>query len=152
MHFSYDNYIRLEKFAIIENSIDKIILINNGISDKRGQRKRLHTHASNIGGQGINDKDVTSINLNDKYELVTIHMDNLVSIVPEDFKHAIMKIDIEGYEAFKHAKKLLSKVDVPIIFMEWLGKNDVKLFPDRDVNEFLDFMQLADQWIKILHS
>lgn len=39
-----------------------------------------------------------------------------------NFKSAVMKIDIEGYEhrAFCHADQLLSDVRVPYIFMEWV--------------------------------
>ena len=51
----------------------------------------------------------------------TILMDDLVHVV--DFRRAIMKIDIEGHEAraLSHSTQLFTKVDIPVIFMEWWG-------------------------------
>ena len=46
----------------------------------------------------------------------------LVLVQVTNFKSAVMKMDVEGYEhrAFVHADQLLSDVHVPYVFMEWV--------------------------------
>ena len=126
----YDSYIRLHKSILIENLQDKFILLTNGLSDKRGELKKLQNVPRNVGGQTLlndpNDystrKNETSI-INDKYMIETILMDDIVEILPHDFKDCIMKIDIEGYEerAFRKASKLFLRLNVLAVFMEWAG-------------------------------
>jgi FkbM family methyltransferase len=146
----YDNYIRLHASALHDNLTSKIILVNNGISDRRGDIKQLRRNNSNIGGQGIKDSDelnekknISDVAKNDKkYLLVTITLDDLVPVLPDHFNKAIMKIDIEGYEfkAFRRAIKLLKRVEVPVILMEWLGKSDTARFSTQEVDQFFNFM------------
>jgi FkbM family methyltransferase len=142
----FDNYIRLHMSAYLENLTDKIILIVNGVSEKRGERKQLTREDRNIGGQAIIDYDTSDMPVRDsKYSLVTIVLDDLIPIIPVNFTRAIMKIDIEGYEfkAFKSASELLKRVDIPVIFMEWLGKEDPDKYPDSEVEAFIFLMQKA---------
>ena len=98
-----------------------MILITNGLSDKRGELKKLQLVPSNIGGQSLleDPKDYSSHKnktqlINDTYVIETIVMDDILEVIPDDFYHCIMKIDIEGYEiiAFKKASKLFSKLNV----------------------------------------
>ena len=140
----YDNIIRLHKSSQIEDISNNIILITNGVSDKRGEIKRLNKDDTNIGGQGIvdyNDLEIKSreLALKDKYNLVTILLNDLVTIIPVDFNEAIIKIDIENHElqAFKKIDKLLNRVKVYAIFMEWSDKSQTNI---NDVLEFLSFM------------
>jgi FkbM family methyltransferase len=144
----YNNYIRLHKSAQLAQVTDKIILITNGVSDKRGEKKKLHMNHQNIGGQGINEQaDLSQMNeeqlKNDKYVLTTIFLDDLITVLPNNFKNAIMKIDIEGHEikAMRRASKLFKTVKIHAVFMEWLGKTDESQFPDAYLNELLDFME-----------
>jgi FkbM family methyltransferase len=136
-----DNLIRLHASAILENTTDRIIVVKNGVSNKRGEFKSLvEREDKNIGGHGVIDQ----VSKNSKYNLVTIHLDDLCDALPEHgFSNAIMKIDIEGYEfkAFKHASKLLSRVNVPVIFMEWLGKYDEVSYSYKEVRTFLENMR-----------
>lgn len=52
--------------------------------------------------------------------VTTVLMDDLLEVV--DFRHAVMKIDVEGHErrAFFHADRLFDSVNVGYIFMEWI--------------------------------
>ena len=157
----YDNIIRLHKSSQIENISNNIILITNGVSDKRGEIRRLSKDNTNIGGQGIvdyNNLETKSreIALQDKYNLVTILLNDLVTIIPADFNEAIIKIDIENHElqAFKKIDKLLNRVKVYVIFMEWSDKSQTNV---NDVLEFLSFMNSKnykpkDLLINILNS
>ena len=121
----YENYLRIQKAAQIENLTNNIILITNGISDKKGQINKLKKNEKNIGGQGIDDNfngnNSSSYKPDDLYFLKTIVMNDLTTVLPDNFKEAILKIDIEGYEikAFKHAEKLFDRVKFHAIFMEW---------------------------------
>lgn len=149
----YDSYTRLHKSALLENTQDKITLITNGLSDKRGEYKRLQIVSSNVGGQSLfgdpNDyaarANETSVK-NDPYIIETVLMDDLVEVLPTGFKKAIMKIDIEGYElkAFLKASKLFAAVDIYAVFIEWMGKSDPVRFPDNVIDEYLNFMYSRD--------
>ena len=117
----YDSYIRFHKSIQIEKLEDKILLLTNGLSDKRGEFKKLKHVPQNVGGQTLLDDPTDysarkdeSIIKNDKYIIETILMDDIVEILPVDFKDCVMKIDIEGFEvkAFQKASKLFSKLNV----------------------------------------
>lgn len=143
----YHNYIRIHKSAQLESTVDNIILVTNGLSDRRGDLRKLQVNNENNGGQAINESLVLDslsdeeINA-DKYILRTIEIDDLLTVIPEDFKEVIMKIDIEGYEirAFKKASKLFSKLKINAVFIEWMGKNDPSRFKDYEIEEFLEFI------------
>ena len=139
-----DSFIRIHKAAQLESLTDKITLITNGVSNKRGIVKKLKKNDKNIGGQGIDENspvDASLIN-KDKFYLRTIEMDDLITVLPRDFSEAIMKIDIEDYEikAFKKADKLFARVKFHAVFIEWMGKNRASRFTESDINIFLDFM------------
>ena len=81
----------------------------------------MNQNSFNVGGQSLlgNSKDYSSrkdqlIIKNNKHIIETILLDDIVEIVPTDFKDCIMKIDIEGYEvkAFQNASKLFKRVNV----------------------------------------
>ena len=70
--------------------------------------------------------------MNNKYLVETIVFDDIIPYLPfknesskENYKKAILKIDIEGFEpyAFGHAEQLFSVIDIRIIFMEWAWAN-----------------------------
>ena len=106
------------------NFSDRITVVQNAISDTRGQLP-LIMRSDNQGGIALTDsksQDMTSQCRKDQSShcVQTLHMDDLVHIAP--FKKAIIKIDIEGHEhrAFVHSLKLLQTIYVPFIFMEWM--------------------------------
>lgn len=142
----YENYVRLHKAALFENTQDRIKLITNGISDKRGEIKRLSFHPNTTGGQSIflsqnNNSSQIEINIkNDPFIIETIILDDLITVLPKDFKRAVIKMDIEGMElkGIKGASKLFEVVDVLALMMEWIY--GIRRWSDEDINEFLDFM------------
>ena len=62
--------------------------------------------------------------------VTTILMDDLLEVV--DFRHAVLKIDVEGHErrAFFHADRLFDNVNVSYIFMEWIKLRAYVVFID----------------------
>ena len=119
-----DNIYRIHKAAIKENLQSNITLVQNAISDKANEFKKLWKNAKNIGGQGL-DNNLIVTNKNDKYVVETIIFDDLIDYLPrksngESFYKAILKIDIEGFEpyALSQAEKLFDQLDFQIIFME----------------------------------
>ena len=123
----FDNILRIHKAANEANLQTNITLIQNALSDKRNEIKRLNPVSNNIGGQSLieSKSKVFSRDPNDKYLVETIYFDDIIGVLPrnekgEEFKDAILKMDIEGFEpfAFMHAAKLFSKLNVNVIFME----------------------------------
>ena len=139
-----DNLIRIHKAAQIENIHQNIILVTNAISDTRGVINRLSRFRKNIGGQFLiksHNKNSSNIeeSLKDKYNVLTIKLNDLIAVLPQDFSEAILKIDIENQEfkAFKYADKLFERVKIHAVFMKWGIKNS---FPKDEVLEFLEFL------------
>lgn len=123
----YDNIIRIHKASTEAKLQNKIKLIQNALSNKRNEIKRLNPVYNNIGGQSLLENKLKTFNRDpsDRYLVETIYFDDIVDSLPkneqgQDFTNAIMKIDIEGFEpfAFVHAQKLFSKLNINIIFME----------------------------------
>ncbi len=122
-----ENIYRIHKAAVLENLVDNIVLIQNAVSDKRNEVKLLQENSKNIGGQGLSKNIILNKNemKENKYAVETIIFDDLIDYLPKnehgkDFKKAILKIDIEGFEpyAFSNATKLFNLIDFQIIFME----------------------------------
>lgn len=87
---------------------------------------------------------LTNAKKNDAHLVKSILMDDLLQVI--EVKRAIMKIDIEGheYEAFQHADKLFTKVDIPMVFMEWnwIGHNPNPKIPKSVASFFQRFKYL----------
>ena len=94
----HDNIIRIHKAVVKEGLENNIVLIQNAISNKRNEIKRLSAVANNIGGQTLlKDKNVTfTRNIDDKHLVETILLDDLIRYLPKINEIAIVKIDIEG--------------------------------------------------------
>ena len=121
------NYYKIQKSINIEKLEDKVTLLTNGLSNVRGEIKKLSSDTSNVGGQELlpenHANELNAIDFkNDKYMVETILMNDIVTILPADFKRAVMKIDIQGYEiqAFTKAEKLFARVDIVAVFIEWV--------------------------------
>ena len=124
----YENIIRIHKAARLQSLQNRIVLIQNAVFDKRHIILSLKSDAE-PDNQVIKDESerFTRNDLsNNKLLVETIWMDDLVGYLPKthegkDFQKAIIKMDIEGSEtlAFAHARKLLTRLDVVTIFMEW---------------------------------
>lgn len=153
----YDSYIRLHKSVQLENLQDNVILLTNGLSDKRGEMKKLLDVPSNVGGQTLlNDPSDYSAKKNESdiknnpYIIETILMDDIIQVLPKDFKDCVMKIDIEGYEgkAFLQASKLFSRVNVLAVFMEWAGKVNNQFIKEEETVELVKFFQSRNYEVK----
>jgi FkbM family methyltransferase len=124
----HDNVIRIHKAATLENTQNKITLLKNALSNKRNEIKMLQPDTTNNGGQSLipNKDKVYTRDENNKYLVETILFDDIIPYLPKnaenkEYKKAILKIDIEGFEpyAFQHADKLFDLLDIRIIYMEW---------------------------------
>jgi FkbM family methyltransferase len=99
----YDNILRIHKASVQSNLQNQITLVQNAISDKRNEVKKLAHNANNIGGQSLldNKNRVFVKNSQDKYLVETILFDDIIEYLPKNsngaaYKTAILKIDIEG--------------------------------------------------------
>jgi hypothetical protein len=90
-----------------------------------------------------NKNRVFEKNENDKYLVETILFDDIVNYFPKNkqYKQAVLKIDIEGFEpyAFAQAKILFDSIDIVVIFMEWLNlPNQVE--SHKEIRDMIDFL------------
>ena len=117
-----NNIKRLHRAAQDGNLVQHITVLQNAISDTR-KKWFLTLRSTNQGGVSLQmskpNPDCVG-ELCERHTVTTIHMDDLLEVVT--FKKAVMKIDIEGHEhrAFLYSSKLLKKVYIPYIFMEWM--------------------------------
>ena len=109
---------RLHKGALLSEVEDNLIIVRNAIADVRVKGQ--------VVASGDNQGD-TRIILDYRPcigscspAINTILLNDILEVAK--FDRAIMKIDIQGFEhrAFVHAEKLLQKIDIIYIFMEWL--------------------------------
>lgn len=169
----YPNILRIHKAISIEKAQNKITLIQNAISNKRNELKKLYKNQRNVGGQSLYpNKDDTFIkDAKDEYLVETILLDDIIDHIPfrnverkEKFQKAIIKIDIEGFEpfAFEHAQKLFTILDIEIVFMEWMNlplltkeynriESMIKFFTSRNYRPFdksllLDLHNWNNSW------
>ena len=145
---------RLQKSLYLNNFTHSVTLLRNAISSKRGKVSVTLLKDINRGNTIVEHKnDSTScdnIKNCDNPDADAIVLNDLIEVI--NFQKAIMKIDVEGYEmhAFVHAEKLLNKVHIPIILMEWLwfAKNrepsviqvDKSIPYDTEVNNFIKYL------------
>lgn len=130
----YDNILRIHKASKLANTSNRITLIKNALSDFQGRYMLLTKDKENIGGQTLlnykelefSEKDLKNREIGHHLVRTTL-LDDFIDILPFDdnntnFKKAIMKIDIEGFEpyAFKKAKKLFDRLKFMVIYMEFV--------------------------------
>ena len=116
------NVKRLHKSVNINGMTSRVRLFENAVCDSRSHRM-LHVTRGSLGGNTL-DRKLTPGEIRNE-SVTCIRMDDVTSLLP--FTTAIMKIDIEGWEhrAFVHAEHLLTRVDVPVIYMEWVNMKRV---------------------------
>lgn len=117
-----ENIKHLHQGALLGNVTANITVLHNAISDRRDMME-LSMHRDNQGSAtlDIGDQPPPCVTPPCLPPIHTIIMDDLLALnIP--FDTALIKIDIEGHEhrAFRRAEKLLSRVFVPYIFMEWV--------------------------------
>ena len=122
---------RIHKGAVIGKATPYITLFHNGLANNSGEIKRLEPMPGHLAMQNLvkyEDEVYTRENrslADQKYLVETITMDDLVDYVPRN-AHAVMKIDIEGFEAraFQRASRLFDAVDFCCVFMEWAHQTE----------------------------
>ena len=141
-----DNIYRIHKAATLERTQRNIVLIQNALFNKRNETKLMNKNDQNLAAQGLamNKERHYDKDANNKYLVETILLDDIIAYLPKqndgsEFKTAIMKIDIEGFEAFalQKASKLFDRLDIKIIFMEW---DHLLANSERDINEMISFL------------
>lgn len=125
---------------------EKITVVTNALSD-RIENVSFGKDQGNIGGTFVlNHKNMAKYSgssIGGRYDDVvqTAKIDSFLELPGFDFKKAIMKIDIEGYEhfAFRAAHRFFDQVDIRAVLMEWMWHKSgsesgeiVKFFMDRN--------------------
>ena len=147
-----DNIIRFHKAVKIQGLENRITLLNNVVYNKPGIIKKIYYHNGNYGNQMVEKQsDDKYKQADDKFLVKSIVLDDLIEYLPIDkktnqiYKKAIMKIDIEGFEAiaFQSIKKLLKSIDIKVIFMEWVHvKRAIEgTFEDKCLIDMVDLLK-----------
>ena len=105
--------------AVVMNGFQNQVKIVNNAMSNTYRNVTLVKFRGDPGKTRMETNDIGAVPVQEK--VPTILMDDLVHVV--DFRTAIMKIDIEGQEipALSHSIHLFTKVDIPVVFMEWWG-------------------------------
>ena len=120
-------HVQMIHHAIVLNKFHNrqdIVLLHNAVSDSHDVMS-LILEKSKVDNQGAmkvgqhGDGDNAPGPQEENTNVQAIYMDDLAKVIR--FPKAIMKIDIEGHEhkAIAHCDKLLKKIYIPFIFMEW---------------------------------
>ncbi|CAF0839130.1 unnamed protein product [Adineta steineri] len=155
----YDSLIRLHKSIQINNVQHQVTLIANAIGVKH-ERLALNIVDKNLGASYLSyldelapsDKKLEKL-VDEQHgipprvlaEVDTITLDDLVSIYPIFFKRAILKMDIEGFEAlaFSNASVLFNRTEIPAIYMEFGKLIEIKYHRGmiKKIEEMLSFLK-----------
>ncbi|RMZ97667.1 hypothetical protein BpHYR1_024946 [Brachionus plicatilis] len=143
----YDNILRLQKAARIENLEKKITLLNYAISNKANEILELKKNI-NIGEQSfLGQKSSQDREENDRYAVKTIVFDDILQVIPKqangkEYEKAILKIDIEGFEpyAFARSRKAFERFDFLLILMEWHQMNKHHEFYSNEIEKMIQLL------------
>ena len=113
----------------MENIHSNILLFNNALSNER-KESVLSFVPNSVAEQGLLAFNHMKLNKKslppEMFVIETILIDDIVDYLPKrndgtEFRQAIMKVDIEGFEpfAFEHASLLFDRVDIRVVIMEW---------------------------------
>ncbi len=152
----YDSLIRLHKSIQLNDVQHHVTVVANAIGTKH-ERLSLNIVDKNLGASYLSYLDelappkknienlVEGIPPRVLAEIDTITLDDLVSIYPIFFKRAILKIDIEGFEAlaFGNASLLFNRTEIPAIYMEFGKLVEIKYHRGmlRKIEDMLTFLK-----------
>ena len=134
---------RLKHVQMLHHSVvlngyqSQVTIVHNALSDQRG-RVSMEVYHLNQGGatvlEGPNIKSPFHIERNATDSII---MSDLLPVV--NFTKALMKMDIEGFEAkaLKYAEPFFDQVKIPHIFMEW---NQMPRNPEHVVEHLLSWL------------
>ena len=121
-----NNAEKLMVSAVVNKMDGRITVVNNAVSDDHS-KVRMIVDKVNKGGSIIvtnkaSNKSRSGIPKGREEfvaDVQTLFMDDLLSVIT--FTKAVMKIDVEGYEAIALSKSagLFTKVNICFVFMEW---------------------------------
>ena len=155
----YDSLIRIHKSIQLNDVQHQVTLIANAIGMKH-ERLTLNVVDKNLGASYLSYLDELAPpgkkveTLVDEHhgvpprvlaEVETITLDDLVSIYPIYFKRAILKMDIEGFEAFafRNASLLFNRTEISAIYMEFGKLVEMKYYRGmlRAIEDMLSFLK-----------
>ncbi|CAF1224306.1 unnamed protein product, partial [Didymodactylos carnosus] len=151
----HDSLIRLHKSIQLNNVENFVTVIANAIGTKH-EKLQLNIVDKNIGGSYLSILDkmkppvkiIPDIVITPKVlaDVDTIVLDDLIDIYPSYFKRAILKLDIEGFEAyaFQNATILFNKTEIPAVYMEF-----GKLIELKSSNEMMAAIKYMIHFLKI---
>ena len=115
-----ENVRRLHKAASLGGHADRVTVLVNAVSNKRGVSRLVFANG-NVGGARTEDVLIQpGVNYSSKSYIKSITMNDLLPFCK--FKMAVLKMDIEGSEsrAFSEAERLFDNIDIPYVQMEWV--------------------------------
>ena len=155
----YDSLVRFHKSIQLNKLQHHITLVANAIGINH-QRLTLNVVDKNLGASYLSYLDELAPaqkhieNIVEKQngippqvlaEVDTITLDDLVSIYPKFFKRAILKIDIEGFEAlaFANASLLFNRTEIPAVYMEFGKLIEIKYYRGmfQKIEDMLHFLK-----------
>ena len=155
----YDSLIRIHKSIQLNDVQHQVTLIANAVGMKH-ERLTLNVVDKNLGASYLSYLDELAPpgkkveTLVDEHhgvpprvlaEVETITLDDLVSIYPIYFKRAILKMDIEGFEAFafRNASLLFNRTEISAIYMEFGKLVEMKYYRGmlRAIEDMLSFLK-----------
>ncbi|CAF0804697.1 unnamed protein product [Didymodactylos carnosus] len=151
----YDSLIRLHKSIQLNNVEHLVTVIANAIGNKH-EKLQLNIVDKNIGGSYLSILDDMKVNAVQEREIVpkiladvdTIVLDDLVDIYPSYFKRAILKLDIEGFEAyaFQNATILFNRTEIPAVYMEFGKLIELKYSSGmmEAIKHMIDFLRIRN--------
>jgi len=155
----YDSLIRLHKSIQLNDVQHHVTVVANAIGIKH-ERLSLNVVDKNLGASYLSyldelappQKKIEKL-VDEQHgipqrvlaEIDTITLDDLVSIYPIFFKRAILKIDIEGFEAlaFGNVSLLFNRTEIPAIYMEFGKLVEIKYHRGmmRYIEDMLNFLK-----------
>lgn len=155
----YDSLIRLHKSIELNRVQHQVTLVANAIGTKH-EKLALKVVDKNLGASYLSYLDELAPPKKHLEDLVdaqpgfaprvlaeveTITLDDLVSIYPVFFKRAILKVDIEGFEAlaFGNASFFFNRTEIPAIYMEFGKLIEIKYHRGmfKAIESMLDFLK-----------
>ena len=134
------NNIRLCVSLMAGGIYDKVILVNNALSDQHGTFVTMGKARGNIGASWILSN--TSENTAQYVDAIaTAKLDDVLNLPKRHIREAVVKMDVEGHEhrVLQGSKLFFDKVKVLMVLMEWrahrnkvTGLNIINFFKERN--------------------
>lgn len=149
-----ENVLRIHKASKLQNISDRITLITNFLSNKKGKMHLYHPNGDVSGKIGdfshqeYENFDFNMFKIKNKKEFLvkTIIFDDIIKYIPvkngiNSYRKAIMKLDLDGFEvlAIQNASLLFDHLEILVIYMEW-GNIALQTDLENETENLLDFL------------